>query len=174
MQAFVLPRTLCAFSKVALHVKIMQLAYYLYHVFLFLVTGGAFLGKVLATTIAEPIAHDQHPLIPFLSTSQLVVLGLILDIFLLLALILSSNKTVVITSALSVYCAFGAYHLAVILSGISYDCHCFGRLHEFFGMSAATSKHLARLTVVIAIAWGLGLALSSSKNDSENGALYTK
>lgn len=152
----------------------MNRSYLFYLLFLFLITGGAFLGKVLATTTAEPIAYDQHPLIPFLSTSQLVVLGQILDTYLLLVLILSRNKTVVITSALSVHCAFGAYHLAVILSGISYDCHCFGRLHESFGLSAAASKHLARLTMVIAIAWGLGLSLSSSKSDSENDSSYTQ
>jgi hypothetical protein len=152
----------------------MDRSYFFYRAFLFLITGGAFLGKVLATTTAQPIIYDQHPLVPVLSTSQLVVLGQILDTSLLLVLILSHNKTVVITSALSVYCAFGAYHLAVILSGISYDCHCFGRLHELFGLPAATSKHLARLTVVITIAWGLRLTLSSSKNDSQNCSLYTQ
>ena len=131
----------------------------LYRLFVTGLTGASFLGKLISIFRDSPGIGESHPLIPIVSTSQILIAAIGLEGLLLVVLICSCNEQLILASVSSVYCIFAAYRLAVYTSGISFDCHCFGRLHEIFGMTASASNRFSAIALITILGWGLAISL---------------
>ncbi len=83
-------------------------------------------GKTISLVEGGPALDAKHGLLGFLTTRQVLVQGVILEIALLAVLITRRTLKEKFMYVVSVIGCFGAYHLTVLIYGIEASCGCFG------------------------------------------------